>query len=71
MPGANIYTEGKASGALIETKSGRVIFLVTAEQKKHSKAPTNFADDRQQRMTIELRDELVQKLGHEFLARLR
>jgi hypothetical protein len=71
VPGANIYSEGKAAGALIETKSGRVIFLVTAEQKTRGKAPSNFADDRQQRMTIELRDELIQKLGLEFLAHLK
>ena len=71
VPGTTIHTEGKISGALLDTESGRAVFLVSADHRKRRGAPTYFAEGEQKHHAVEVRDRLMSELAREFSAKLR
>lgn len=71
VPGTRVSAEGKGAAALIDVATGRVIFLVSSEQNKSSLSPTFFAGSKRTTVNRQLRDELIAKLGEEFLERLK
>ena len=71
IPTVVTEAEGRASGALIDVQSGKVIFTVNAEGKQKKTTPSymvNYQAD--ERVLVMLRDELVSKLTGEFLEKL-
>jgi hypothetical protein len=71
VPGHTVYTEGKISGALVDTRSERATFIVSTDYRKRGGAPSLLAEGALQDQTVEVRDELVTRLGSEFLGKLR
>ncbi len=70
IPSNNIKAEGRAAGALVDVKTGRVLFIVSADAKKQEHAPTFVAPDRQEDVVVKLRDELVDKITTNFVDKL-
>lgn len=70
IPSNTIKAEGRAAGALIDVKTGRVLFVISAEAKKQAHAPTFVASDRQEDVVVKLRDELVNKITKNFVDKL-
>lgn len=70
IPSNKIKAEGRAAGALIDVKTGSVIFIVNAEAEKQEHAPTFVAYDRQEDVVVKLRDELVDKITGNFVDKL-
>ncbi len=71
VPGSRVRAEGKAAGALIEVASGRVLLLVHADQEKTGLTPAYFVQDKSNRFRLQLRDQLLRKLGEQLLMELR
>jgi hypothetical protein len=71
IPGRTIHTEGKVSGALLDTRSGRAVFLVSADNRTRGGAPTFFADGERKHHAVQMRDDLIGLLAREFINRLR
>ncbi len=71
IPSVVTEVEGRASGALIDVQSGRVIFTVNAEGKNKKTMPSymvNYQAD--ERVLVTLRDDLVMQLSEKFLEKL-
>lgn len=71
LPSNKIEAEGRASGALINVETGKVIFLVSSDAKVSSYAPTYILDGEQNQVLVKVRDGLVTKLADEFIQKLR
>jgi hypothetical protein len=71
VPSHTVYSEGKISGVLVDTMSERATFIVSTDYRKRGGAPTLLAEGALQDQTVEVRDELVTRLGREFLGKLR
>mgnify|MGYP003394270615 CR=1 FL=1 len=70
IPSNKIKAEGRAAGALIDVKTGKVVFIVNAEAEKQEHAPTFIAYDRQEDVVVRLRDELADKITINFVNQL-
>ena len=70
LPSNQINAEGRAAGALIDVATGQVIFMVNSEAKKQESAATFNVYERQDKVVVKLRDELVSSLGEEFLDKM-
>ncbi|HQO57819.1 MAG TPA: hypothetical protein PLT76_03775 [Candidatus Omnitrophota bacterium] len=70
IPSQTVKAEAKAAGALVDTEDGRVVFLVNTETQAQGLTPTWFLEDKQKRMQIKLRDQILGELGQKFLEKL-
>ena len=70
-PGKNVRAEAKASGALVDVRSGRVMVLSTAEARKKTLASTASADDAETRLLFKLRDEVVDELTRRMVTQVK
>jgi len=71
LPSTKHSAEGRASGALIDTQTGRVVFMVNSESKieKYTPSYMNYYDGSSQ-ILADLRDDLVQKLSDNFVEKI-
>ncbi len=70
IPSQTVKAEAKAAGALVDTEDGRVVFLVNTETQAQGVTPSWFLEDKQKRMQINLRDQILGELGQKFLEKL-
>lgn len=70
LPSNKISIEAKASGALIDVESGKVIFLVNSEAKAEEYVPTYTSMGREDIVLGKTRDKLVSDLADEFIQEL-
>lgn len=66
----NIHGEGKASGALVDVETGRIVLFATAKVADSGLTPTFFSDEKRTAMKVSLRDQLLKKLAGDFLLKL-
>ncbi|MCD4781742.1 MAG: hypothetical protein K8S27_14530 [Candidatus Omnitrophica bacterium] len=71
IPGTQHDAEGRASGALIDVRSGKVVFMANASASVSKRTPSylNY-DDRNNAVFMELRNALVDKLSDDFIDKL-
>jgi hypothetical protein len=71
VPSVKVNLTGKASAALVDVESGRILMLISSEQKKSGYSPTFYSEEKQNGLEAGLREELQKKLAAEFLAKLK
>lgn len=67
-PGKNVRAQAKASGALVDVRSGRVMVLSSAEERKSKLASTASADDAEVKMLFKIREEVVTGVTRRMVA---
>jgi hypothetical protein len=70
VPGTEIHVEGKSAGVLISTATVEPVLFVNAGATESAIAPDYLADGKVNSVRAKVRDQLVEKLGAEFLRRL-
>lgn len=70
FPSVDIHADGKASAALIDVESGRVIFIASAERKESALTPSVFSNDKRDVLRVKLREALLADLASDVLNRL-
>jgi hypothetical protein len=71
FPSQDISIEGKASGALIDVKTGRIIYIVSSQNEANDKATTISVEGKKERVLSQLRNKLLDSLTEELIAKLR
>lgn len=71
IPSHRITAEGRASGALIDVDTGRVLFVVSSEKNIKEYATTGSVDGRQNEIMAKVRDGLVDTLADEFIHKVK
>ena len=71
IPSTKHEVEGRVSGALIDAKDGRVVFVTEAQSNliKYTPSYMNYYDGNNQ-ILKQIRDDLVKKLTEEFVRKL-
>lgn len=71
FPSLHHTAEGRASGALVDVRDGRPLFMVSAESRMQRTTPSymNYYE-KNERLITDMRDDLVGKLSEDFLKRL-
>jgi hypothetical protein len=67
VPSKSIKGIAKASGALIEARSGRVVLIATAESQKSTISATAQRDDNSQRLVNHMRESVMEGLAQRFV----
>lgn len=67
VPSRQIKADGRASAALVDLKTQRVLFIVTAEAQAQRLASAATQKGDQQRVLESMRDQLTDKLTREFV----
>lgn len=70
LPSAQIKSDGKGAGALLDVQTGRIVFLVNTQLQDSGMSPTFYADERRVTVNNDLRRKLLKDLADRFLARL-
>jgi hypothetical protein len=70
MPGTKIHAEGKSAGALISTTTFRPVFFISADARDSKLSPDFFADGKKIGLESKVRDELIDKLNDQLIAKL-
>lgn len=70
LPSNKISVDARASGALIEVESGRVIFMVNSETKLEEHVPTYTSMGREDIVLGKARDQLITDLADKFVEKL-
>jgi hypothetical protein len=70
FPGTKIHMEGKGAGVLISTATCRPVLFVSADVRGSSFSPDFFVDGKTKGLRSKVRDELVDKLGDQFINKL-
>lgn len=71
VPGMDHVAEGKASGALIDVRTGKVVFIVSAQSKISKSTPSYGSYYSYDNPALsQLRDDLVGKLADQLLEKL-
>ena len=69
VPSRNVKGLAKASGLLVDVRSGRPVMLVTAQSEKSSLASCSGEDAEERRVIERLRREVIGKLGEQLVQR--
>lgn len=69
-PSYKVVAEGRASGALIDVNSSRVVFIVSSEAKKSTRASSYTVEGQEDEVLIDVRDELIRLLTERFVEKL-
>ena len=70
FPGTKIHMEGKGAGVLISTATCRPVLFVSADVRGSSFSPDFFVDGKTTGLRSKVRDELIDKLGDQFINKL-
>lgn len=71
IPSQDLEIAGKASGALIEASTGRVLFIVSSQADVDRLTTTAGAEGSKIRALANLRDNLLSSLAEEFIQKLK
>jgi len=71
VPSKRISAEGRASGILIDARSGRVVLAVGASRTDSRMAPTAAQDTDELKLLTSVRDELTKELAEQLKARAK
>jgi hypothetical protein len=70
IPSQEITCEGKASGALVDVHTGKIVFVASAQDNIHARAASFVVQQKSAQTTIDMRDHLVVGLANEFINKL-
>ena len=70
IPSLKIHADGKASGALVDVETGRILLLANVEKTDTGLTPSYFATDKRNTMVARMREDLLNTLAQEVLAKL-
>lgn len=70
FPGTRIHMEGKGAGVLISTATCRPVLFVSVDVRDSSFSPDFFVDGKTTGLRSKVRDELIDKLGDQFISKL-
>lgn len=71
VPSQELKGTARASGALVDVSSGRVLFVVSAEAQQRRHAATLTVEGAQDRLLDTLREETITTLTRQLIERLR
>lgn len=66
-PSRNVKGVAKASGALVELSSGRVVFISSAESQKDALASMSNESSTGERLAERMREDVIKRLGERFV----
>ncbi len=71
LPSKKIEIEAKASAAFLEANSGQVLFLLNTTVQDHGYAPTQYASEKREKLSLQQRDVLSRKIVEALTAKLK
>ncbi len=71
VPSRHVKGSAKASGALLDVRSGRVVMMVVADAQKDDLATSAGHDAAEKYLLENLRDRVIDKLGTSFVQQCR